>query len=79
METKTFRSFNEVVVEPNEYSGPGLVLREMKSLSETLGLPVRAKYEHREFLITSTTDIDYALHCFHLRIDSDSVKYCKSK
>ena len=79
MEKEIFQCFKEVVVEPNGYSGPWLVLKEMKSLSETIGLPVRAKFEHRELLITSTTDIDHTLYCFHHKIDTDSVKYCKSK
>ena len=79
MKTESFQCFNEVIVEPNGYSGPGLVLDEMKSLSETIGLPVRAKFEYRELLITSKTDIDHTLYCFHHKIDTDSVKYCKSK
>ena len=57
MESKTFQCFNEVIVEPSGYSGPWLVLKEMKSLSENIGLPVRAKFQHRELLITSKTDI----------------------
>ena len=77
MKTENFQCFNEVVVEPNEYSGPWLVLKEMKLLSENIGLPVRAKFDHRELLITATTDIDHALYCFHPMIDTDSVKYCK--
>ena len=77
MKTENFQCFNEVVVEPNEYSGPWLVLKEMKLLSENIGLPVCAKFDHRELLITATTDIDHALYCFHHKIDTDSVKYCK--
>ena len=77
MKTENFQCFNEVVVEPNEYSGPWLVLKEMKLLSENIGLPVRAKFDNRELLITATTDIDHALYCFHHKIDTDSVKYCK--
>ena len=79
MKAKSFQCFNEVIVEPNGYSGPGLVLEEMKSLSETIGLPVHAKFQHRELQITSTTDIDHTLYCFHHKIDTDSVKYCKNK
>lgn len=77
MKTENFQCFNEVVVEPNEYSGPWLVLKEMKLLSENIGLPVRAKFDHRELLITATTDIEHTLYCFHHNIDTDSVKYCK--
>ena len=77
MKTENFQCFNEVVVEPNEYSGPWLVLKEMKLLSKNIGLPVRAKFDHRELLITATTDIEHALYCFHHKIDTDSVKYCK--
>ena len=79
MKTESFQCFIEVIVETNGYSGTGLVLKEMKSLSETIGLPVRAKFQHRELLITVKTDIEHTLYCFHHKIDTDSVKYSKYK
>lgn len=51
------KCFNEVTVEPSADAHICDILKEMKSLSRIIGMPVCAKINGKDLRITSTTDI----------------------
>ena len=75
--SKELKSFYEVIIEPTSGSTIWNVLKDMKSLSELIGMPVCAKLNDRNLRITPTTDIDDTARCFFSDIDTDSVTHCK--
>ena len=65
--------FHEVIIEPFSGSEISDVVKEMKSLSEIIGMPVCAEFNGKNLRITSTTDITHTINCFWKGIETDSV------
>ena len=67
------KCFHEVIIEPFSGSEISDVVKEMKSLSEIIGMPVCAEFNGKNLRITSTTDITHTINCFWKGIETDSV------
>ena len=67
------KCFHEVIIEPLSGSEISDVVKEMKSLSEIIGMPVCAEFNGKNLRITSTTDITHTINCFWKGIETDSV------
>ncbi|MBP3687289.1 MAG: hypothetical protein J6J35_02875 [Alphaproteobacteria bacterium] len=65
--------FREVIVEPSSGSEISDVVKEMKSLSEIIGMPVCAEFNGKNLRITSATDVTHTVNCYWKGIDTDSV------
>ncbi|MBO5284652.1 MAG: hypothetical protein J6B00_02120, partial [Alphaproteobacteria bacterium] len=63
----------EVIVEPSSGSEISDVVKEMKSLSEIIGMPVCAEFNGKNLRITSATDVTHTVNCYWKGIDTDSV------
>lgn len=72
-QSRIYKCFYEVIIEPSAGSDISDVVKEMKSLSEIIGMPVRAKFNTKELRITPTTDIVHTVNCFWKDINTDSV------
>ena len=66
-----FKCFCQITIDP--YSGSTIwdVLKEMKSLSKIVGLPVGAKFNNWQLLIKSDTNIDVVAQFYNNGIDCD--------
>ena len=69
-----FQCFNKIIIEPYVMSHISEILKEMKTLSENIGMPVYAKFNSKQLMITPTTDINKSLYCYYNDIESDNVK-----
>lgn len=65
--------FREVIVEPSSGSEISDVVKEMKSLSKIIGMPVCAEFNGKNLRITSETDVAHTVNCFWKGIETDSV------
>ena len=72
-QARTFSCFYEVVIEPSAGADISDVVKEMKSLSEIIKMPVCAKFNGKNLRITQTTDVAFAVNSFWKNIDTDSV------
>ena len=67
------KCFHEVIIEPFSGSEISDVVKEMKSLSEIIGMPVCAEFNGKNLRITSETDVAHTVNCFWKGIETDSV------
>ena len=67
------KCFHEVIIEPFSGSEISDVVKEMKSLSEIIGMPVCAEFNGKKLRITSETDVAHTVNCFWKGIETDSV------
>ena len=72
-QARTFNCFYEVVIEPSAGADISDVVKEMKSLSEIIKMPVCAKFNGKNLRIMQTTDVDDTVNCFWRNIDTGSV------
>lgn len=72
-DTRNFKCFCEVTIDPSVGSYISDVVKEMKYLSEILGLPVCAKFNNKNLRITPTTDLDHTIRCFWKGINTESI------
>ena len=66
-------TFYEVIIEPSSGCDISEVIKEMKSLSEIIGMPVCAEFNGKNLRITSATDVTHTVNCYWKGIDTDSV------
>ena len=67
------KCFHEVIIEPFSGSEISDVVKEMKSLSEIIRMPVCAEFNGKNLRITSETDVAHTVNCFWKGIETDSV------
>ena len=72
-QARAFSCFYEVVIEPSAGADISDVVKEMKSLSEIIKMPVCAKFNGKNLRIMQTTDVDDTVNCFWRNIDTGSV------
>lgn len=69
-----FKHFCQVAIVPSYGSSLMDVLKEMKSLSEFVGLPVCAVYNNKKLCITPTADIDVIARCYLHDIECNYIR-----